>query len=105
MWVSPTFRCRGSISRGGGAPAAQYEALTPAAGLHDVFVDTFGFSPAKASGAGGTTITWMNPDDVPQTIVSAEQKSRSPALDADEQFSHRFDVPGTYQYFCGMHPK
>ena len=81
------------------------EAETPAAGAHDVVVDNFSFSPAKASVSAGTTITWTNRDDVPHTIVSAEQKFRSPVLDTDEQFSHRFDVPGTYQYFCGMHPK
>ena len=53
----------------------------------------------------GTTITWTNHDDVPHNIVSTEQKFKSPVLDTDEQFSHRFDAPGTYQYFCSLHPK
>jgi 3',5'-cyclic-AMP phosphodiesterase len=42
---------------------------------------------------------------VPHTIVSTEQRFKSPVLDTDGQFSHQFDVPGTYKYFCSIHPK
>jgi Icc protein len=76
-----------------------------AAGAHDVVVDNFSFAPAMASVPAGTTITWTNRDDVPHTIVSTEQKFKSPVLDTDGQFSHRFDAPGTYGYFCSIHPK
>jgi plastocyanin len=53
----------------------------------------------------GTTITWTNRDDIPHNVVSTERTFKSPALDTDEQFSHRFDKPGTYNYFCSIHPK
>ena len=53
----------------------------------------------------GSTVTWTNRDDVPHNIVSTEQKFKSPVLDTDEQFSHRFDAPGTYKYFCSIHPR
>ena len=53
----------------------------------------------------GTTVTWTNRDDVPHNIVSTEQKFKSPVLDTDEQFSHTFDAPGTYPYYCSLHPK
>jgi len=72
---------------------------------HEVVMDNFGFSPATASVPVGTTITWTNRDDVPHNVVSAEQKFKSRVLDTDEQFSQRFDAPGTYQYFCSIHPK
>jgi plastocyanin len=72
---------------------------------HDVTVDNFSFSPATASVPVGTTITWTNRDDVPHTVVSAEQKFKSHVLDTDERFSHRFDAPGEYPYFCSIHPK
>jgi 3',5'-cyclic-AMP phosphodiesterase len=81
------------------------EPEAPAAGAHDVVVDNFSFAPAAASVPVGTTITWTNRDDVPHNIVSTEQKFKSPVLDTDEQFSHRFDQPGTYPYFCSIHPK
>ena len=72
---------------------------------HEVVMDNFGFSPATASVPVGTTITWTNRDDVPHNVVSTEQKFKSRVLDTDEQFSHRFDAPGTYPYFCSIHPK
>jgi 3',5'-cyclic-AMP phosphodiesterase len=74
-------------------------------GAHEVSIDNFSFTPAMTSVAAGTTISWMNRDDIPHNVVSTEQKFKSPVLDAGEQFSRRFDAPGTYKYFCSIHPK
>jgi len=81
------------------------EAGMTSAAAHDVVVDNFSFAPAMTSVPAGTTITWTNRDDVPHNIVSTERKFKSPVLDTDEQFLHRFDKPGTYNYFCSIHPK
>lgn len=78
---------------------------TAGAGARQVVVDNFSFAPAMAAVAVGSTITWTNRDDVPHNIVSTDRKFKSPVLDTDEQFSHTFDVPGTYKYFCSIHPK
>ena len=75
------------------------------ADAHKVVMDNFSFTPGTASVPVGTTVMWTNHDDVPHNVVSTEQKFKSPVLDTDEQFSHRFDAPGTYKYFCSMHPK
>jgi len=75
------------------------------AGAKQVVVDNFSFAPAMAAVAIGSTVTWTNRDDVPHNIVSTGQKFKSPVLDTDEQFSHTFDAPGTYEYFCSIHPK
>jgi Icc protein len=81
------------------------EAEITAAAAHEVVVDNFSFAPSTVSVPAGTTVTWTNRDDVPHNIVSVEQKFKSPVLDTTEQFSHRFDAPGSYKYFCGLHPK
>jgi plastocyanin len=81
------------------------EAEMHTAGANEVAVDNFSFTPATASVPVGTTITWTNRDDVPHVVVSTEQKFKSPVLDTDGQFSHRFDAPGAYKYFCALHPK
>jgi len=81
------------------------EAEAPTGSTHDVAVDNFSFSPGTASVAAGTTVTWTNKDDVPHNIVSTERKFKSPVLDSDEQFSYRFEAPGTYKYFCSLHPR
>jgi len=76
-----------------------------AAGSLDIAVDNFSFTPATTSVPVGATITWTNHDDVPHSIVSTDHKFKSPVLDSDETFSHRFDAPGAYPYFCSLHPK
>jgi plastocyanin len=70
-----------------------------------IVVDNFNFAPATTAAAAGATITWTNRDDVPHNVVSTDKKFASPVLDTDEQFSHTFDLPGTYNYYCSIHPK
>ena len=87
----------------GGAPAGDD---TPAAADDkQVVVDNFTFTPASAAVAVGTTVTWTNHDDIPHNVVSPEQKFKSPVLDTDEMFSHKFEAAGTYKYYCSIHPR
>ena len=81
------------------------ESAMAAAGTYAVSVDNFSFAPATTAVPAGSTITWTNRDDIPHTVVSTERRFKSPVLDTGEQFSHRFDAAGTYQYFCSIHPK
>jgi plastocyanin len=81
------------------------EAETSTSGDHEVVLDNFSFSPVTASVPVGATVRWTNHDDVPHTVVSTEHTFKSPVLDTDEQFSHRFEAPGVYSYFCSIHPK
>jgi plastocyanin len=51
-------------------------------------------------------VTWINKDDVPHLIVNVQNKFRqSPVLDTDQRFSATLTKPGTYDYFCSLHPK
>jgi plastocyanin len=70
----------------------------------NITIDNFSFAPMEMTVAPGTTITWVNHDDVPHTVVSTNQKFRSKALDTDDQFSFTFTDGGTYSYFCSVHP-
>jgi len=85
--------------------ALEEDMTTAGGGAAQVVADNFSFAPARAAVAAGSTVTWTNRDDVPHNIVSTDQKFKSPVLDTDEQFSHTFDKPGTYRYFCSIHPK
>jgi plastocyanin len=76
-----------------------------ATGGTQVVVDNFSFAPATATVPVGTTVTWTNHDDIPHNVVSPEQKFKSRVLDSDDTFSHTFDVAGTYQYYCSIHPR
>ena len=70
-----------------------------------VKIDNFNFGPATLTVAAGTTVTWTNNDDVPHTVVSDDELFKSKALDTDDTFSYTFSKPGTYNYFCSVHPK
>lgn len=72
-----------------------------------VTIDDFAFGPGSITVKRGTTVTWTNKDDEPHTVVSADSpvKWKSPALDTDDHFSFTFNDPGTYKYFCTIHPR
>ena len=73
----------------------------------EVKVDNFSFGPVTLTVPVGTTVTWINRDDIPYTIVSTDDPKafKSKVLDTDEKFSFAFSKPGTYPYFCSIHPK
>ena len=91
--------------------AAQDAAQRPATrralvlGPGQIGIDNFQFSPAALSVPRGTTVTWINNDDVPHLIVNVERRfTQSPVLDTGQRFSATLDRPGTYKYFCSLHP-
>lgn len=53
----------------------------------------------------GSTVTWKNLDEEPHTVVSADGKFRSPALDQGDSYSFKFEKPGVYKYVCSIHPR
>ena len=71
----------------------------------EVKIDNFSFSPATITVKPGTTVHWTNRDDIPHTVVEDNQKFQSKTLDTDETYSYTFTKPGTYGYFCSIHPK
>jgi len=73
----------------------------------EVKIDNFSFSPVTLTVTAGTTVTWTNRDDIPHTVVSADDAKtfKSKVMDTDEKFSFTFTKAGTYTYFCSVHPK
>ena len=71
----------------------------------EVKIDNFSFGPSALTVVVGTTVTWTNRDDIPHTVVSDDKVFKSKVLDTDEKFSFTFSKPGTYAYFCSIHPK
>jgi len=75
------------------------------AAANQVAIDNYSFSPQTLTVPVGTTVTWINHDDVPHTVLSMDKKTiASPALDTDEKFSYTFTAAGTNDYFCSVHP-
>jgi len=70
-----------------------------------VKIANFTFAPKRLTVKIGTTVTWSNDDDIPHTIASAAGLFKSMALDTDDSFSFTFTKPGSYEYFCSLHPR
>ena len=78
----------------------QTVALAPNA----MVMKNFMFAPTDLTIKAGTTVTWKNLDGEPHTVVNDAGLFRSAALDQNDTFQFKFDKPGVYKIFCGIHP-
>jgi len=77
-----------------------------AASKNTIEIKDFNFSPKTLTVKSGEKITWINRDEEPHTVVSVEKQfKKSSALDTDQEFTITAGAPGTYTYFCSVHPK
>lgn len=77
----------------------------PSASNAEVKIDNFSFGPQTVTVPVGATVTWINRDDIPHTVVSTDGVFKSKVRDTDEKFSYTFTKAGTYPYYCSVHPK
>ncbi len=69
-------------------------------------IKDFAFNPQTLTVKSGEKVTWINRDEEPHTVVSVEKQfKKSTALDTDQEFTITAGAPGTYTYFCSVHPK
>ena len=88
-----------------GATVMLVAAVKPArAATIEVKIDNFVFNPQQITVHAGDTVTWVNHDDIPHTVTSKTLVFRSKALDTDDKFSFTFTAPGSFPYFCSLHP-
>jgi plastocyanin len=87
-----------------GTPSITANDQSPAAKA-EVKIDNFSFGPQTVTVSVGATVTWINRDDIPHTVVSTDGVFNSKVKDTDEKFSYTFAKAGTYLYYCSVHPK
>ena len=69
-----------------------------------VGIKEFTFTPPALTVPVGTTVTWINHDEEPHTITSANGSFGSTGLSHEETFAQTFTRPGRYEYYCALHP-
>jgi plastocyanin len=70
-----------------------------------VSIDNFTFNPQTVTVKAGTTVTWVNKDDIPHGIAAQKNAfPRSKVMDTEGSYTFTFTTPGTYAYFCYVHP-
>jgi plastocyanin len=85
-------------------PPPKTAAPTDANGGPSVTIENFIFVSAAVTVPAGTTVVWTNADDIEHTVTASDNGFSSQPIEPDGQFSHTFNTPGTYTYFCAIHP-
>jgi plastocyanin len=64
------------------------------------------FTPSIVSIPQGATLTWKFADSTPHNVLfaSGPQVAGSPTLGKGASHTSHFTVPGTYKFFCYLHP-
>ena len=71
----------------------------------EIKIADLAFSPVELTVPVGTTVTWVNKDDLPHSVVDKGKAFRSKVFDTNNSFSFTFANAGTYDYICGLHPQ
>jgi len=66
-------------------------------------IKNFAFDPASIRVKVGSTVRWVNQDSVPHRILFTDGAD-STVLAGSQSWSRKFDVAGTYDYACTIHP-
>ena len=86
-------------------PCQAQDANTAGAGpVATVSMDHNTFIPGEITVVPGTTVTWVNNEAMPHTVVDSNKGFRSKALVKDASFSFTFATAGDYSYLCSIHP-
>ena len=98
---SGSDRSSGGTGKSTGATQSSGSAATAP---NTIVMKNFMFAPTDLTIKAGTTVTWKNLDGEPHTVVNDAGLFRSAALDQNDTFQFKFDKPGVYKIFCGIHP-
>jgi plastocyanin len=102
IWLALTLIFVGVVV----AVYGQGAATEPAAvGANEIVIQNFAFEPATLTVKAGTKVTWVNRDDEPHTATATDKRFNSKVLENGDRFSTEFTQPGTYKYYCALHPK
>jgi plastocyanin len=72
-----------------------------------VTIDIHGFAyhPSNVSVPRGAQVTWLNDDNADHTATEKDHAAwDTQIIHGGEPFTIQFDTPGTFQYYCTIHP-
>ena len=69
-----------------------------------VEIRDFEYFPRDLTVAAGAEVTWLNRDAAPHTATDKASGWDTGLLNENESAVLTFDTPGSYSYFCTVHP-
>lgn len=79
-------------------------AAGPGASPPAVQIKDDAYSPRTLTVVAGQSVTFVNEDDDAHTVTATDGSFDSKGLDTNAVWRHAFTKPGTYAYFCELHP-
>ncbi|HEY1977670.1 MAG TPA: cupredoxin domain-containing protein [Candidatus Baltobacteraceae bacterium] len=76
----------------------------PAPAGPTVHIKDFAYHAATLAVAPGTTVHFVNDDGEAHTVTAVDKSFDSTGMDTGDGWTHTFSKPGTYAYFCALHP-
>ena len=100
------IRMPAAIALCGAAVSCLAADVTPAKNVtYQVAIQNFAFAPKSLTVQAGARVVWTNRDEEPHVVTSAGAAFvSSKALDSGDTYSVMFLKPGTYTYYCSIHP-
>jgi plastocyanin len=98
--------CGGDDAKSATKSTDKPSAAAAATSTDKVSVKNFQFGPKVVSVKAGSTVTWTNEDAFDHSIEVTSLSLSGPKFGPQTMpttYSHQFDQPGTYSYFCGVH--
>jgi len=90
---------------GASPPAGAANEAAPKAQAQQIEIRNFAFAPKSLTVRAGTRVVWTNRDEEPHVITSAGSLfASSKGLDTSDSYAVTFSKPGTYAYYCSIHP-
>lgn len=78
-------------------------APAPKTSSAQIKVKLFQYQPGKTQVKAGTTVTWINEDEIYHSITADKNSFAAPLDGKGKSFSFTFEQPGIYSYFCDRH--
>ena len=75
-----------------------------------ITIKNFAFTPKTITVKTGSIVRWENKDSIPHRIIFIDKDGQdtpvdSSVLSSTQSWSKKFDQPGTYPYYCKIHPE
>lgn len=93
----------GHLGTMGGNQPCPWPSGTPGMGHPQVEMVGSMYHPMMLRVPRGTTVTWINEDDVSHSVTFRNGMADSGLLREGQTFQYTFQTAGTYQYYCSVH--
>lgn len=70
----------------------------------EVTIEDNAFNPATVTISAGDTVRWTNLDSTTHTVTGTGTNFGSENLNQGDSYEFLFTDPGTYEYYCEIHP-